>query len=314
MNDRDREPFEQIPYADLPEHPRRAHDYEQTEARQVDVATAAFGRVATHYRVFGEGPPLLLIHGLMTSSYSWRYVFEALGDHYELYAPDLPGAGRTDKIVDTEYTPRAVGEWISAFQRVVEIRGCPIIGNSLGGYICMWLALRDPDAVSRVINVHSPGIPTARLKLLRTLAGVPGVARFVAWLARRDPQRWAHEKVHYYDESLKSKEESRTYAEPLSSPEGSLTFAKYLTETLDTELMREFVEELRHRREEGLGFPVPLLLLYAEYDPIIPPSIGEDLAELVPDAEYRTLEHASHFAHIDAPERFVDEVLRFLDE
>jgi hypothetical protein len=40
----------------------------------------------------------------------------------------------------------------------------------------MWLALRDPDAISRLVNVHSPGIPTARLELLRTLAGVPGVA------------------------------------------------------------------------------------------------------------------------------------------
>lgn len=93
----------------------------------------------------------------------------------------------------------------------------------------MWLALRDPDAISRLVNVHSPGIPTARLELLRTLAGVPGVAKFVAWLGRRNPERWAHEKVHYYDESLKSKEESRTYAEPLSSPEGILTFAKHLT-------------------------------------------------------------------------------------
>lgn len=76
--------------------------------------------------------------------------------------------------------------------------------------------------------------------------------------------------------------------------------------------MREFVEELRHRREEGLGFPVPLLL-YAEHDPIIPPEIGEQLAELIPDAEHRTLEHVSHFAHIDAPGRFVEDALQFLE-
>jgi pimeloyl-ACP methyl ester carboxylesterase len=77
--------------------------------------------------------------------------------------------------------------------------------------------------------------------------------------------------------------------------------------------MRESVEELRHRREEGPGFPVPLLLLYAEHDPIIPPEIGEQLAELIRDAEHRNLDHVSHFTHIDAPGRFVEDALQFFE-
>lgn len=312
MTDQTREPFEQIPYEDLPEEPRRSHAYEETAAGEVHVATATFGRVHTHYRVYGSGPPLLLIHGLMTSSYSWRYVFEPLGEHFTLYAPDLPGTGETEKVVDAEYTPRNLAEWIGAFQRVVEIRGCPVVGNSLGGYLCMWLALREPDAMSRLVNLHSPGIPTARLKLLRTVAGLPGIPKLVAWWARRKPNKWAHQNVHYYDESLKSKEESRAYGDPISSKAGSMTFVKYLTETLDTRRMREFVDELEHRRQEGLEFPVPLLLLYAEDDPMVPPEIGAELADLMPGAEYRTMADASHFAHIDAPERFVDDISSFL--
>ncbi|MFB6376065.1 MAG: alpha/beta fold hydrolase, partial [Bradymonadaceae bacterium] len=268
MTGQNREPFEQIPYEDLPEKPRRSHAYEQTAAGRVQVATAAFGNVDTHYRVYGSGPPLLLVHGLMTSSYSWRYVFEPLGERYTLYAPDLPGTGETDKVVDAAYTPKHLAEWIGAFQRVVEIRGCPVVGNSLGGYLCMWLALREPEAMARLVNLHSPGIPTARLKLLRTLAGLPGLPRLVAWWARRHPNKWAHRRVHYYDESLKSKEESRAYGRPISSKEGSRTFVKYLTETMDTRRMRQFVDELEHRRQEGLDFPVPLLLLYADRDPM----------------------------------------------
>ena len=312
VNDDNRQPFEQIPFDELPDEPPRAHTYEETAAGRVEVASSGFGGVDTHYRVYGSGPPLLLIHGLMTSSYSWRYVFEPLGEHFTLYAPDLPGAGGSEKVLDATYSPEALAEWIGAFQRVVEIRGCPVVGNSLGGYLCMWLALRDPEAVDQLINIHSPGVPTPRLKWLRTLGGLPGVPRLVAWLARRNPNKWAHENVHYFDESLKSKEESRTYGEPISTRDGSMSFAKYLTETLDTRRMREFVEELEHRREEGLAFPSPLLLLYAERDPMVPPEIGARLAELIPSADHRTMTDASHFAHIDAPDRCVDEILRFL--
>lgn len=309
---REREPFEQIPFDELPERPRREHDYDETEGRDVDVVTCEFGEVATHYRVFGEGEPLLLIHGLMTSSYSWRYAFRGLGEEYRVYAPDLPGAGETEKIVGAEYDPRDLADWVAAFQRVVDIRGCPVIGNSLGGYIGMWLALRDPDALDSLVNLHSPGIPTFRLRALRTLADVPGVSRLIAWMARRRPESWAHSHVHYYDESLKSREEAEVYGEPLESKEGSMAFAKYLTESLDSGIMREFVEELEHRRDQGLGFPVPLLLLYAEHDPVVPAEVGEELTELIPGAEYRCVEDASHFVHVDAPEEFVERSLAFL--
>jgi pimeloyl-ACP methyl ester carboxylesterase len=51
-----------------------------------------FGELRVHYREHGKGEPLLLIHGLMTTSYSWRYVYSALGSRYRIIAPDLPGA------------------------------------------------------------------------------------------------------------------------------------------------------------------------------------------------------------------------------
>lgn len=306
-------PFEQLPFERLDETPRRPHSYQKTDARSAVVSTDEFGEVETHYRTYGEGPPLLLVHGLMTSSYSWRYVFEPLGATYSLYAPDLPGAGRSDKPLDANYDPRNLARWLAAFQRQMGIRGCPVVGNSLGGYIGMWLALLDADALSSLVNVHGPGIPSLRLRALRVAGHLPGTVRLVAWLARRNPQRWAHRHVHYRDESLKSLEEAKIYGEPLSTEDGSLAFAKYLTESLDSETMGEFVGWLLARRATALGFPVPLLLLYAEEDPMVPPRVGKQLSEAIPDATYDTLAEASHFAQIDAPERFVERILAFLD-
>ena len=59
-------------------------------------------------------------------------------------------------------------------------------------------------------------------------------------------------------------------------------------------------------------FPIPLRLVYARRDPMVPPSVGKRLARLLPSAEMVWLDRASHFAHVDATEPFVESVLEFL--
>lgn len=302
------EPFVREPFESLPLRPRVPHPYFALGSEQLDVLTTQLGRVSTHVRIHGSGPPLLLVHGLMTSSYSFRYVFEPLARHYTVYAPDLPGAGRSDFPLGPRYTPTALARWIGELQRRLGIYGCDVIGNSMGGYLCMQLALLEPDAMRRLVNLHSPGVPLARLHALAAAMAVPGARRLTAWLARRDPERWVHRNVHYYDETLKSIEEAEEYGTPLATRAGSLALTKYLAETLAPAPMRRFESEL-HRRAK---FPLPLLLLYAKRDPMVPPRVGQRLAAAVPDAELVWLERASHFAHVDAPERFLEPTLRFL--
>ncbi|MCP4867238.1 MAG: alpha/beta fold hydrolase [Proteobacteria bacterium] len=128
--------------------------------------TPAWGSIEVAWRQAGSGPPLLLVHGLMTSSYSWRYVLEPLGEHFTLYAPDLPGSGAS-AMPAGPYDPGTLAAWIGQFQSMLGIRGCPVIGNSLGGYLSMRLALDDPGSMARLLNLHSPGVPELRLKALR---------------------------------------------------------------------------------------------------------------------------------------------------
>jgi pimeloyl-ACP methyl ester carboxylesterase len=264
-----------------------------------------------HVRVHGSGPPLLLVHGLMTSSYSWRYVLEPLGRHYTLYAPDLPGAGRSDRPLGAPYTPAVLVQWLAALQRALGIRGERVIGNSMGGYLCMRLALSDPGAITRLVNVHSPGVPEARLYVLGAALAVPGARALLSRWIRREPLRWAHANVHYWDESLKSLEEAHEYGDPLATPDGLRAFVQYLAETMAVGPIRDFLRQLVARRARGEAFPVPLLHLYAKRDPMVPPRFGEILAERT-GAPIVWLDEASHFAHVDAVERFLPPVLDFL--
>jgi pimeloyl-ACP methyl ester carboxylesterase len=304
-------PFRQGRYEDLPATPRVPHPYFSLPTRTVTVHTRELGALDAHVVVAGSGPPLLLVHGLMTSSYSWRYVIEPLSRSFTVYAPDLPGAGRSQAPA-APLTPAAMTAWLSALIDALGVRGCAAIGNSMGGYLTLRLALADPTAMSRLVVVHAPGVPELRILALSTVMAMPGARALLRWLVQRDPHRWAHRNVHYWDESLKSLEEARAYGDPLATEGGLRAFASYLGDTLAWGPMRWFQAELMARASRGAAFPVPLLLLYARRDPMVPPRFGAVYAERIPSATLVWLDEGSHFAHVDAIDRFLPPVSAFL--
>lgn len=299
-------PFAQLAFDSLPDTPHKKHAFAQSEGHSATMNTEAFGRHTVHWRVFGQGPPLLLVHGLMTHSYSWRYAFQTLGQQFTCYAPDLVGCGQSEPVA-RPYPPQAIASWIGDFQSLVDIEGCPAIGNSMGGYLCMLHALEKPTAFSALVNLHGPGLCTPRIVLLHMAMSIPGAHRLLDRLIAANPEKWAFRNVHYYDESLKSMEEARAYAEPLRSTAGRMAFARYLHQTMAPQPMRHFEHRLKTQR-----FPIPLQLLYAEQDPMVPPVIGHRYAKLIAGAETHWLQQASHFAHVDAVDSFAAAVLPFL--
>jgi pimeloyl-ACP methyl ester carboxylesterase len=301
-------PFAQMRYEDVPDRPRIAHPFFDLPQERVLVRSPHFGPITLGARRMGKGPPLVLVHGLMTSSYSFRYVLAPLAEHFEVIVFDLPGAGRSDA-PDVPYGPEQLADLIGDTIETLGVGGARVIGNSMGGYLCMWLALRRAGAISRLVNLHSPGLATPRMHALEAaMRWIPFAPRVVDGLVTRDPERWAFRNVHYYDESLKSREEAREYAAPLRTPEGRKAFRRYLSDTLTASSMRRFEGLLARTRP----FPVPLQLVYARRDPMVPPSVGARLSALVPEAPMVWLEEASHFAHVDAPEAFLAATLPFL--
>lgn len=301
-----RAPFQQLPFDEVPEAPRVPHRWAEAARSDVVIDTADLGPTRIAVRTFGAGPPLLLVHGLMTAGYSFRYLLDLLGDRFRLVIPDLPGAGWSD-YPDRPLGPDVLARAVIATVDALGIRGCPVIGNSLGGYLCMRAALIDPAVFSKIVNLHSPGVPTGRMHALRWAMRLLPSRMIVDRLVRRDPERWVHKNVHYYDETLKSREEHREYGHPLSDPAGRRSFYRHLREALDAVEMARFVAALRATK-----FPVPLLLVYAERDPVVPRIVGDKLRALIPAAEFVELKNASHFAHVDAAEAFVSAALPFL--
>ena len=300
-------PFRQLRFEDVPEAPTVPHRWAETTRREITIASEglpAATRIVV--REYGSGPPLVLVHGLMTAGYSFRYVLDLLGAKHRLLIPDLPGAGHSDH-PDVYLGPDVLARSIIATIDALGVRGAPVIGNSMGGYLAMRAAMTDPAAMSRLVNLHSPGVPTARMYALWWALRLLPARPLIDWLVRRNAEKWVHKNVHYYDESLKSREEHREYAGPLSKREGRKTFYRHLRDSLDVREMKRFVAMLREK-----PFPIPLLFVYAKRDPMVPPVVGEKLHALVPQAEMIRLDEASHFAHVDAAARFVAAIEPFI--
>lgn len=303
-------PFKQGAFAALPEAPRRPHAWMALPVYTIPVATGLLGRVDVAVREVGSGPPLVLVHGLMTSGYSWRYVVDALATRWRVIVPDLPGAGDTPCAAPC--TAPALAEFLGVFLDAVGARGAPVVGNSMGGYLAMHLALMDPDAIGRLLVVHAPGVVTARMRALHHAIRVPGAGLALSAVIARDPVRWAWRNVHYRDESLKSLEEAQVYAAPLRTAAGRAAFVSWLRDGLDVRTLGRFERALRRRARRKVAWPVPTHLLYATTDPMVPPSVGTRLGRLLPGVPLTWLDDSSHFAHVDTPDAFLAVAVPFL--
>src|SRR3954451_2117125 len=124
------------------------------------------------YRRAGNGPALLLLHGITDSSATWEGVAPSLAEHFTLIAPDLLGHGESA-------TPRgdySLGAHASGVRDILTARGierATVVGHSLGGGIAMQFAYQFPERTERLVLVSSGGLGREVHVVLRA-AALPG--------------------------------------------------------------------------------------------------------------------------------------------
>jgi pimeloyl-ACP methyl ester carboxylesterase len=120
------------------------------------------GREATiaghpvHYLNAGGGPPLILLHGGASDCTDWIPAMEALGADFTIYAPDLPGFGRSHRNGEGYY----LEDFVTFLEEFILAHGLERVilgGHSFGGRICLGLVLRRPDLAERLVLVDSAG-------------------------------------------------------------------------------------------------------------------------------------------------------------
>ncbi|MEO8459321.1 MAG: alpha/beta fold hydrolase [Dokdonella sp.] len=110
--------------------------------------------IELHYEVAGQGPALMLIHGLGSSGADWAFQIPALGPHFQMIMPDLRGSGRSHK-PKQRY---AIGEFATDLWSLLDamnIDHVSLLGFSLGGAVALEMAVLRPRSVTRMVLVNS---------------------------------------------------------------------------------------------------------------------------------------------------------------
>jgi len=110
------------------------------------------------YFVGGEGPPLILLHGLGSSAEDWSLVLRELTKAHRVYAPDLLGWGGSDKPRDGDYSIAAQTELVRGFLDAVRVPRADAGGVSMGGWVALRLAALHPERVQRLVLIDSIGL------------------------------------------------------------------------------------------------------------------------------------------------------------
>ena len=256
------------------------------------------------YRVYGQGPDVLLLHGWVSSGRMWQGVMEALGSHFTLWAPDLPGFGDSP-LADRTRVPQLDDyvEQIAAFCEALNVQPVAVIGHSLGALLALLLAIEAPDLMQRLVLLAPLVTGRLGLNMDRVLSSPPGRAALQAMrgLWRVPVLMWGASVFGFRPRRVISKAAWRKVQDiqkaPWSSTYGGVKAV------------------LEHDVSVRLGeIRVPTLVIVGEDDLTIPPSEGRLAAALISEARLEVLPDVAHQLTDEAPDIVNQLMFEFLME
>ncbi len=275
----------------------------------IEIKEAVLHGHRVRYRTAGEGPPLVLLHGITGSSAQWEGVMPSLAADHTVIAPDLLGHGESAK-------PRgdySLGAYASAVRDLLALLGhdrATIVGHSLGGGVAMVFAYQFPERVERMALVSSGGLGREVNLLLRS-ATLPG-ASVVLPLLCAEPVR---KVVGAVAGALR-----RVGLRPASD---LAEIAKSFSSLGDLETRQAFIHTASGIIDMGgqrvsahdrlyLAASAPTLIVWGENDRMIPAAHGRHTAEVIPGSRLEIFPDAGHFPFLDEPVRFTQVLLDFI--
>jgi 2-hydroxymuconate-semialdehyde hydrolase len=254
------------------------------------------------YLRIGQGPPLVLLHGIPSSSYLWRDVIEPLSATFEVLAPDLLGYGDSDKRMDVDLSIAAQARYVVAFMETIGVHQAAVAGHDIGGGVAQLMAVDEPQRVARLILIDSivdnnwPIPDIARLKepawdqIMVNIDLRSGLRKGLE-AGMVTPGRVSDEMVDEWTRPFQDLGGRRAY----------LRAARALSN-------RDLLSRSKHIDE----IETPTLILWGANDAFLESRWAETLHHKLRESTVEIIEPGGHFLPLDRPDAVAEAITRFL--
>ncbi|MGD1992934.1 MAG: alpha/beta hydrolase [Anaerolineae bacterium] len=266
--------------------------------------------VRIHYKTAGEGEPtLILLHGFAASVFSWREVIDPLAEQATVIAFDRPASGLTERPMPGEwqgespYSAASQSDQTVGLMDALGVDQAVLIGNSAGGAVATYTALRYPDRIRALVLVDAAiyrgeGSPTWILPLLRT----PQMRR-LGPLFVRSIRNWGQDfgRSAWHDPSRLTQEIWEGYTRPLRVNDWDRALWELGIAGPSPDLAARLDQ-----------LTLPVLVITGDDDQIVPTEESIRLADELSNAALVVIPNCGHVPQEECPEAFLAAVEGFL--
>ena len=258
--------------------------------------------IEIYYEIHGDGAPLILISGLGYDQWMWHKMIPGLARHFQVIAFDNRGVGQSDQPAGP-YTAQMLADDTAGLLNALGIKKAAVMGHSMGGFIAQALVLSKPELVSKLIlsatNFGGPRAIPVTLEAMAVLSDISGdpVARLKRGIlvSCAPGFRDAHPEIvaEWVDYRVEH---------PIQPTPYQAQMAIGLALVAEEKCFEHRLEQVR----------VPTLILFGEYDKVVPPGNAELLARAIPNSRIEILKNAGHFFPFEVPDAANSAIARFL--
>jgi len=253
----------------------------------------------------GEGPQLILLHGLLGTASTWEFTIPRLAEESTIYALDALGIGESERVPGIDARLEAQADRVVQFMDHSDIGSADFLATSHGGAVALQLAAKYPSRV-RSLSLHAPANPFSHL-------GDPLINFYLSGLGT-----WFAHRITSLPEPLQALALGRMYGDPTKLRDGSL--AKYIgslrvpgTVTYVLSMLQTWCSDMS-KLESDLKrvCHIPALLVWGDRDRAVSLDSVKELRRYFDQADLEILPGTGHLPFEECPETLTRIVNSFL--
>lgn len=257
-----------------------------------------------YYESFLEHPStketIILLHGFLSSSFSFRRLIPFLKKEYNIISIDLPPFGHSGKSRRYKYSYKNLAMTVIKIVETLHLDKITLLGHSMGGQIALFIAHLRPDLIERVVLLCSSGYLKKSKPLLIIGSFLPLFHSYVKrWLERSGLEN--NLRLVVYDQSIIDQEMEDGYLAPFLNEDIFPALTKMIRDR-EGDLTADILNKIS----------VPCLLIWGEQDKVVPLQIGTQLHKDLKNSKLLVLKETGHLIPEERPEEIFNYMKEFI--